>query len=148
MITSRRWRWAARVRCRNCSRPPVASLNSTAPRSSHWSAWCGRNWRSWVSSPAIHQIRARRIYMKVLVTGATGFVGREIVRGLPRAGHETHILTRDGYADGTQAAERELSAQIHFGNNLNPDSIQRGVRGIDALFHLVVILSEVVESTF
>ena len=86
--------------------------------------------------------------MKVLVTGATGFVGREIVRGLPRAGHETHILTRDGYEDRTQAAEKELSAQIHFGNILNPDSLQRACRGMDTVIHLVGIISEVGENTF
>jgi NADH dehydrogenase len=86
--------------------------------------------------------------MKVLVTGATGFVGREILRGLPRAGHETHILTRDGYEDRTQAAEKELSAQIHFGNILNTDSLQRACRGMDAVIHLVGIISEVGEATF
>jgi len=86
--------------------------------------------------------------MKVLVTGATGFVGREVVRELPRAGHETHILTRDGYEDRTQAAERELSAQIHFGNVLNPDSLQRACRGLDAVIHLVGIISEIGENTF
>ena len=86
--------------------------------------------------------------MKILVTGATGFVGREIVRGLPRVGHETHILTRDGYEDGTQAAEKELSAQIHFGNILNPDSLQRACQGMDAVVHLVGIISEIGESTF
>jgi len=86
--------------------------------------------------------------MKVLVTGATGFVGREIVRELPRAGHETHILTRDGYADGTEAAEKGLSAQIHFGNILNPDSLQRACQGMDAVVHLVGIISEIGENTF
>jgi len=86
--------------------------------------------------------------MKVLVTGATGFVGREIVRGLPRAGHETHILTRDGYLDRTQAVERELSVQIHFGNILNPDSLQRACQGMGAVIHLVGIISEVGENTF
>ena len=86
--------------------------------------------------------------MKVLVTGATGFVGREILRELPRAGHETHILTRDGYADGTEAAEKGLSAQIHFGNLLNLDSLKHACRGMDAVIHLVGIISELGENTF
>ncbi len=86
--------------------------------------------------------------MKVLVTGATGFVGREIMRELPRAGHETHILTRDGYEDSTQAAEKDLSAKIHFGNILNLDSLQRACQGMDAIIHLVGIISEVGENTF
>jgi NADH dehydrogenase len=70
------------------------------------------------------------------------------VRELPRAGHETHILTRDGYADRIEAAERELSAQIHFGNVLSPDSLQRACRGMDAVVHLVGIISEIGENTF
>ena len=36
--------------------------------------------------------------MRVLVTGATGYIGRHVVPALCAAGHEVHTLTRQGHA--------------------------------------------------
>jgi uncharacterized protein (TIGR01777 family) len=47
--------------------------------------------------------------MKVLVTGATGVVGREVVRGLLKKGHQVHVLTRH-----TTKANLLLGGQVQY----------------------------------
>tara|TARA_R110002096_G_scaffold37771_3_gene104696 strand:- start:11547 stop:12464 length:918 start_codon:yes stop_codon:yes gene_type:complete len=38
--------------------------------------------------------------MRVLVTGAKGFIGREVVVALARLGHDVHAISRSGFAGG------------------------------------------------
>jgi len=83
--------------------------------------------------------------MKVFVTGATGFVGEEIVRQLRQAGHSVRMLVRDKRLDETRGSTGE---EIHVGNILDADSLRGALTGIDAVIHLVGIISEVGESTF
>ena len=86
--------------------------------------------------------------MKVLVTGATGFVGREIVRQLQAAGHSTRILVRSPYSPRVQEAASRWGAEAHRGDVLEAASLGRALQGMDAVIHLVGIISEVGESTF
>ena len=44
--------------------------------------------------------------MKVLITGATGFVGREVLRKLHGAGHTARVLVRTSYLDDAAALVR------------------------------------------
>jgi uncharacterized protein YbjT (DUF2867 family) len=83
--------------------------------------------------------------MKVFVTGATGFVGKEIVQQLHQAGHSVRMLVRDKRLDETR---RSAGEEIHVGNILDAESLRGALKGIDAVIHLVGIISEVGESTF
>jgi uncharacterized protein YbjT (DUF2867 family) len=83
--------------------------------------------------------------MKVFVTGATGFVGQEIVRQLHQTGYPVRILVRNERAKETR---ERTGAEIHIGNILEADSLRGALKGIDAVIHLVGIISEVGESTF
>jgi NADH dehydrogenase len=83
--------------------------------------------------------------MKVLVTGATGFVGQEIVRQLPQAGHSVRMLVRDKRPD---EGSQRTGVEIHVGNVLDAESLRGALKGIDAVIHLVGIISEVGQSTF
>jgi len=83
--------------------------------------------------------------MKVFVTGATGFVGQEIVRQLHQTGYSVRMLARNKRAEETR---ERTGAEIHVGNILDADSLRGALKEIDAVIHLVGIISEVRESTF
>jgi NADH dehydrogenase len=86
--------------------------------------------------------------MNVLVTGGTGFVGRHVLRELHRAGHEIFFLSRRGHSAACYAIEEEFSGNIRSGDILDPKSLPEAVAGIDAMIHLVGIISEVGGQTF
>jgi uncharacterized protein YbjT (DUF2867 family) len=86
--------------------------------------------------------------MKVLVTGATGFVGQEIVRQLRAAGHTIHILARSPRSPRVQEAVSLSQAEVHPGDVLEAATLEGVLEGTDAVIHLVGIICEVGESTF
>ena len=86
--------------------------------------------------------------MKVLVTGATGFVGRELVRQLHKGGQAIRILARSRNSLRVQEAISHCGAEVHAGDVLDAASLDGALSGMDAVIHLVGIISEVGESTF
>jgi uncharacterized protein YbjT (DUF2867 family) len=86
--------------------------------------------------------------MKVFVTGASGFVGREILRQLHAAEHSVRILARDRRSLRVHKAEAGHRVEIHPGNVLHAPSLDGAMAGCDAVVHLIGIISEVGESTF
>lgn len=86
--------------------------------------------------------------MNVLVTGATGFVGREIVRKLHEAGHEIHFLARRTHIASGYAIEIGFDGQSREGDVLDAESVKMACRGMDAVIHLVGIISEARRNTF
>ena len=86
--------------------------------------------------------------MNVLVTGSTGFVGRYVLRELHRAGHEIFFLSRRGHSAAYYAIEKEFSGNIRSGDILDPPALPEACAGMDAIIHLVGIISEVGGQTF
>jgi NADH dehydrogenase len=86
--------------------------------------------------------------MQVLVSGATGFVGREILGQLHAAGHSIRILARSPESPPARAASAQFQAEIHAGDLLDASSIAGAARGCDAVIHLAGIISEVGRQTF
>src|SRR5690625_4688633 len=79
--------------------------------------------------------------MKVLVTGASGFVGRHVCRRLLADGHEVTGLSRtlDGLPEGVAFRAADVSTG---------DGLADAVDGQDAVIHLVGIIRETRGSSF
>jgi uncharacterized protein YbjT (DUF2867 family) len=74
--------------------------------------------------------------VRVLVTGATGFVGPAIVQRLVDEGHTVRVL------EHTAGSSAELPSQEAVpGSMTDPESLRRAVEGQDAVVHLVALLS-------
>ncbi len=86
--------------------------------------------------------------MKVFLTGATGFVGTEILRQLHRAGHSARIITRHPGSGKAHDASADLHAQVYAGDVLDPSTLAGKLEGVEAVIHLVGIISEYGSSTF
>jgi NADH dehydrogenase len=73
--------------------------------------------------------------MRVLVTGATGYVGREVSSAIAEAGHETLGLVRPGSASAPPAGVTPVSGDV-----TDTASLKGAVQGVDAIVNLVAIL--------
>jgi NADH dehydrogenase len=83
-----------------------------------------------------------------MVTGATGFVGRAVVGHVHHNGHEVRILARRPDASSARELARAHGAEAVAGDVLEPDSLPPALNGIDAVIHLVGIISEIGRQTF
>ncbi len=70
--------------------------------------------------------------MKVLVTGATGFVGGNLARLLWRQGHQVKALVRPG---SNLLAIEDTGVEPVKGDILDSDSVDSAVQRCDAVFH-------------
>jgi uncharacterized protein YbjT (DUF2867 family) len=73
--------------------------------------------------------------MRVLVTGASGFVGSRLCPELEKEGHDVAAMTRN--PDGYRGAGEPVRGDVH-----DADSIAAALRGCDAAYYLVHSLSE------
>ena len=70
--------------------------------------------------------------MRTLVTGATGFIGRHLVRRLVGRGDQVKCLVRRPSQNGLASTGVELV----LGDLTRPESLQNAVRGVDLVFHV------------
>jgi dihydroflavonol-4-reductase len=71
---------------------------------------------------------------RALVTGATGFVGANLARALPRHGRNVRVLTRPSADLGNLPSPSE--AERITGDLRDYDSVRRAVEGCDEVFHV------------
>ncbi len=71
--------------------------------------------------------------MRIFVTGATGFIGTELVKELIAEGHQVRGLTR------SDAGARQLEAagaEVHHGDLKDLESLRSGATGMDVVVNL------------
>ena len=84
--------------------------------------------------------------MKVLVTGATGFVGREVLQHLH--GHTIRILGRKVMTASLAGFRRRFETEAHPGDIADAASIEGCCDGVEAVIHLVGIIREIGANSF
>src|SRR5207248_6894724 len=72
--------------------------------------------------------------VKLLVTGATGFLGSTLVPMLREAGHEVRALARSG-------AQVPAASETLRGDVRDPESLKRALDGVEGLYHLAGLVS-------
>lgn len=81
----------------------------------------------------------------VLVTGSTGFVGRQIVRELRSSGVEVRCVAR---SSSSLSVLDGLGAEICYGDVTDRASLETALEGIETAVHLVAIIRETKQATF
>jgi nucleoside-diphosphate-sugar epimerase len=71
--------------------------------------------------------------MQILVTGATGFIGIEVVRRLNEEGIRPRVMVR---REARASLLGPLDVEPIHGDLLSPPSVRRAVEGIDTIIHL------------
>jgi NADH dehydrogenase len=73
--------------------------------------------------------------MRIAITGATGFIGRYMVRGMAAAGHEVRVLVRPGREDAVEHPPGR-TVELHVGDLTERASLQGFLADVDILLHL------------
>ncbi len=81
----------------------------------------------------------------ILVTGATGFVGRRVVEALRAGGHPVRALVR---SESRASVLPAYNVEIRQGDVLDPVSLGQACDGVEALIHLVAAVREGGGQTF
>jgi len=76
---------------------------------------------------------------RILVTGATGFVGRNLCTALDKLGYKLRVLVRD---DKTDPFFRSLKAEIYKGDIREKDILDSACDGVSGVFHLASIVQQ------
>jgi NADH dehydrogenase len=86
--------------------------------------------------------------MNIFITGATGFVGREIVRQAHAAGHSVRILARHPDAASVRDLVSRYGVEVSRGDVTQPGTLSPALDGVEGVLNLVGIISEAGQSTF
>src|ERR1051326_5680010 len=83
--------------------------------------------------------------MRIFLTGATGFVGQNMLRRLLDEGHTVRALVREPIKSNQLAQSR---VELVAGDVLASTGLDQGMQGCDAVIHLVGIIVEKGSNTF
>ena len=83
--------------------------------------------------------------MLVLVTGATGFLGRRVVRQLQEHDHDVRCLV---HTPGRERLFSERTVDVHYGSVLDLDALSELLYDVGAVIHLVAIIRQLKGATY
>jgi uncharacterized protein YbjT (DUF2867 family) len=72
--------------------------------------------------------------MRILVSGATGYVGSRLIPRLVAAGHEVSCMVRDAWRVDPRVAE---STRVVVADALQPESVAAAMQGIEVAYYLI-----------
>ena len=75
---------------------------------------------------------------KVLITGATGFIGRAVADAAARRGMDLRLLIR---SDRYLSQVKHLKFEPVYGDLTDHDSLKRACKGVDAVFHVAAMFN-------
>ncbi|MSQ21767.1 MAG: complex I NDUFA9 subunit family protein [Dehalococcoidia bacterium] len=90
-------------------------------------------------------LSTERSAWRVLVTGATGFVGRHVVQALVEQGAQVRAVAHRNGHEPVVAVE---GIEVCYADVTEPGSWQAALEGVDAVIHLVAIIRERGDLTF
>ena len=73
---------------------------------------------------------------RVLVTGATGFIGGRLAARLTSSAREVRCLVRDRGGTRARALERD-GFELHEGDVLRPETLRGAGHGVDVAYYLI-----------
>ncbi len=76
--------------------------------------------------------------MKILITGATGFIGNHVTRLCLDQGDEVRVMVMPGE---DRSPLDGFDVEFVEGNLLDPPSLERAVAGVDGLYHLAAVFA-------
>lgn len=79
--------------------------------------------------------------MKILVTGATGFLGNNLVRALCDAGHSCRCLVRS--TSNLNSLKDLTSVEYFIGDVTDPNSLVGVQDSVDVVFHLAATMDHI-----
>ncbi len=80
-----------------------------------------------------------------MVTGSSGFLGRNVVKALRTRGESVRCLVR---SPSRARVVTDYGVELAYGDVLDPASLKDAMRGVDAVAHLVAIIRERGRNTF
>lgn len=83
--------------------------------------------------------------MVVLVTGATGFLGRRVVHELLEHNYEIRCLV---HSPGRERIFPPRSVDVQYGSVTDPDSLTSAFQGVEQVVHLVAVIRQQKGATF
>jgi NADH dehydrogenase len=84
--------------------------------------------------------------MRILLTGATGFVGHHLAHALLAAGHDVKALIRSGHERRLGKLQRAITPA--YGDLTQPHTLPTAVEDVDAVINLVGIIKEAAGASF
>ncbi len=75
---------------------------------------------------------------RVLITGATGFIGNHVTRLALERGDTVRVMVMPGE---DRSPLHGMEVEIVEGNVLDPESLQRAVSGVEQLYHLAALFA-------